>query len=67
MATGTSGGLLDDPEGHAQSVLKHAILRQYMLPFVAMVGSTSSRGRRSCLTGMRAAAAIAAVSLDQLS
>ncbi len=51
MATGTSGGLLDDPEGHAQSVLKHAILRQYMLPFVAMVGSTSSRGRMVVLDG----------------
>jgi three-Cys-motif partner protein len=45
MATGTSGGLLDDPEGHAQSVFKHAILSRYMLPFVSMVGSTSSRGR----------------------
>jgi three-Cys-motif partner protein len=51
MATGTSAGLLDDPEGHAQSVFKHAILRHYMLPFVAMVGSTSPRGRMVVLDG----------------
>jgi three-Cys-motif partner protein len=51
MATGTSGGLLDDPEGHAQSVFKHAILSKYMLPFVAMVGSASSGRRMVVLDG----------------
>ncbi|PZG42765.1 hypothetical protein C1I98_19450 [Spongiactinospora gelatinilytica] len=39
MATGTAGGLLDDP--HAQSVFKHEILRQYLPPFIAMPGSTA--------------------------
>lgn len=45
MATGTSGGLLEDSDRHAQSVFKHEILRQYMQPFVSMVGS-ASKGRR---------------------
>jgi three-Cys-motif partner protein len=43
VATGTSGGLLDD--SHAQSVFKHEILRQYMPPLVAMLGKYSD-GRR---------------------
>lgn len=51
MATGTSGGLLDDPEGHAQSVFKHAILRHYMPLFVAMVGSASTGRRMVVLDG----------------
>ncbi len=45
MATGTSSGLLADPDGHAQSVFKHEILRQYMPPFISMLGSASP-GRR---------------------
>jgi hypothetical protein len=44
MATGTSAGLLDS-SGHAQSVFKHEILRQYMPIFVAMLGSYSD-GKR---------------------
>ena len=45
MATGTAGGLLDDSGGHAQSAFKHEILRQYMRPFISMLGSASP-GRR---------------------
>lgn len=41
MATGTAAGLLDEPGGHPQSVLKHAILRRYLQPFVMMTGSRS--------------------------
>jgi three-Cys-motif partner protein len=44
LATGTSGGLLDSND-HAQSIFKHAIIRHYLLPFLAMTGSTSY-GRR---------------------
>lgn len=44
MATGTSGDLLESSD-HAQSVFKHEILRQYMKPFMAMLGSTA-QGRR---------------------
>lgn len=67
MATGTSGGLLDDPEGHAQSVFKHAILRRYMLPFVAMVGARRRVDGWLCLTDTRGAVAIAVASQDQQS
>ncbi|MDR2565378.1 MAG: three-Cys-motif partner protein TcmP [Bifidobacteriaceae bacterium] len=41
MATGTSAGLLD--EKHAQSMFKHAILRQYLPRFIAKTGSRSPR------------------------
>lgn len=51
MATGTSGGLLDDPGGHAQSVFKHEILRQYMPPFISMLGSVSTGKRVVVLDG----------------
>jgi len=44
LATGTTGGLLDSND-HAQSMFKHAILRHYLPPFLAMTGSTSD-GRR---------------------
>lgn len=44
MATGTSAGLLEFSE-QAQSVFKHAIIRHYMPPFLAMTGSTA-QGRR---------------------
>jgi three-Cys-motif partner protein len=51
VATGTSGGLLEDSNRHAQSVFKHEILRQYMLPFVAMLGSYSTGKRVVVLDG----------------
>ena len=51
MATGTSGGLLDDPGGHAQSVFKHEILRQYLQPFISMLGSASAGKRVVVLDG----------------
>jgi three-Cys-motif partner protein len=51
MATGTSGGLLEDANRHAQSVFKHEILRQYMPPFVAMLGSYSAGKRVVVLDG----------------
>ena len=50
MATGTSAGLLDSSD-HAQSVFKHEILRQYMPPFVAMLGSYSAGKRVVVLDG----------------
>jgi three-Cys-motif partner protein len=50
MATGTSAGLLDSSD-HAQSVFKHAIIRQYMRPFLAMTGSTSEQGRVVVMDG----------------
>ncbi len=50
MATGTSAGLLES-SGHAQSVFKHEILRQYMPIFVAMLGSYSDRKRVVVLDG----------------
>lgn len=51
MATGTSSGLLEDSNRHAQSVFKHEILRQYMVPFVAMLGSYSAGKRVVVLDG----------------
>ena len=51
MATGTSGGLLEDPNRHAQSVFKHEILRQYMPPLVSMLGSYSAGKRVVVLDG----------------
>jgi three-Cys-motif partner protein len=51
VATGTSGGLLDDSNRHAQSVFKHEILRRYMPPFVAMLGSYSAGKRVVVLDG----------------
>src|ERR1022692_1655244 len=51
MATGTSGGLLEDANRHAQSVFKHEILRQYMQPVLAMLGSTSAGKRLVVLDG----------------
>src|SRR5215467_6266500 len=50
MATGTSAGLLDSSD-HAQSVFKHAIIRHYMPPFLAMTGSTSKQRRVVVLDG----------------
>lgn len=50
MATGTSGGLLDSND-HAQSVFKHEIIRQYMSPFISMLGSTAAEGRVVVLDG----------------
>ena len=44
LATGTSAGLLDSND-HAQSIFKHAIIKHYLSPFLAMAGSTSD-GRR---------------------
>lgn len=43
VATGTSGGLLD--EQRAQSVFKHKILSTYVLPFAEMTGSKAERRR----------------------
>jgi three-Cys-motif partner protein len=51
VATGTSGGLLKNSDSHAQSVFKHEILRQYMPPFVAMLGSSSPGKRVVVLDG----------------
>ncbi|SRR6266851_4937934 len=51
MATGTSSGLLEDPEGNAQSLFKHEILHQYMRPFISMVGSASPGRRLVVLDG----------------
>jgi three-Cys-motif partner protein len=51
LATGTAGGLLDDSDGHAQSVFKHEILRQYMPPFISMLGSASHDRRVVVLDG----------------
>ncbi|MFV2178003.1 three-Cys-motif partner protein TcmP [Actinomadura sp. LOL_016] len=51
MATGTSGDLLDNRDKHAQSIFKHAILRQYLPRFIAMPGSTASGGRLVVLDG----------------
>jgi three-Cys-motif partner protein len=51
VATGTSGDLLEEPGHHAQSVFKHEILRQYMQPLVAMVGSYSDGKRIVVLDG----------------
>jgi three-Cys-motif partner protein len=51
VATGTSAGLLEDSSRHAQSVFKHEILRHYMPPLVAMLGSYSDRKRVVVLDG----------------
>src|SRR5215468_9162657 len=50
MATGTAAGLLDSSD-RAQSVFKHAIIRHYMKPFLAMTGSTSQNCRVVVLDG----------------
>ncbi|HEV3379685.1 MAG TPA: three-Cys-motif partner protein TcmP [Trebonia sp.] len=50
MATGTAGGLLDSND-HAQSSFKHAIIRHYVLPYVAMTGSTSKDHRVAVMDG----------------
>jgi three-Cys-motif partner protein len=50
VATGTRAGLLESSD-HAQSVLKLAIIRRYVLPFFAMTGSTSDRGRVVVMDG----------------
>lgn len=50
MATGTSGGLLHSND-RAQSIFKHEIIRQYMKPFISMLGSTSEDGRVVVLDG----------------
>jgi three-Cys-motif partner protein len=51
VATGTSGGLLEDSGQHAQSVFKHEILRQYLPLFLAMLGSYSAGKRVAVLDG----------------
>ncbi|MFE6446858.1 three-Cys-motif partner protein TcmP [Nocardiopsis dassonvillei] len=51
MSTGTTAGLLEDSDSHAQSVFKHEILRQYMSPFIAMAGSTATSNRLTVLDG----------------
>jgi three-Cys-motif partner protein len=50
LATGTKAGLLDSSD-HAQSIFKHAIIRNYMPPFLAMTGSTSDKGRVVVMDG----------------
>jgi three-Cys-motif partner protein len=50
MATGTSAGLLDSSD-RAQSVFKHAIIRHYMSPFLAMTGSMSQSRRVVVMDG----------------
>ncbi len=49
MATGTTGGLLDTAK--ATSVFKHEILRQYVPPYVAKVGSTANGNRVMLVDG----------------
>lgn len=49
MATGTTGGLLDTAK--ATSVFKHEILRQYVPPYVAKVGSTATGNRVMLVDG----------------
>ena len=49
MATGTTGGLLDTAK--ATSVFKHEILRQYVPPYVAKVGSTAAGNRVMLVDG----------------
>ncbi|MQY05910.1 three-Cys-motif partner protein TcmP [Actinomadura macrotermitis] len=51
MATGTSGGLLDKRDPHAQSVFKHEILKQYMSRFIAMPGKSARDNRVVILDG----------------
>ncbi|MFV2180000.1 three-Cys-motif partner protein TcmP [Actinomadura sp. LOL_016] len=51
MAIGTSGGLLDERDPHAQSVFKHEILQQYMRRFIAMPGSSALNNRVVILDG----------------
>jgi three-Cys-motif partner protein len=50
MAVGTRSGLLDSSD-HAQSILKLAIIKRYVLPFFAMTGSTSDQGRVVVMDG----------------
>jgi three-Cys-motif partner protein len=50
LATGTKAGLLDSSD-HAQSIFKHAIIRNYMPPFLGMTGSTSDKGRVVVMDG----------------
>jgi three-Cys-motif partner protein len=50
VATGTSGGLLDSND-HAQSIFKLEIIRQYMIPFISMLGSTAEDRRVVVLDG----------------
>lgn len=45
LATGTSSGLLDSND-HAQSAFKHAILKNYLPPFLTMTAKTAP-GRRA--------------------
>lgn len=49
MAINTSAGLLD--QSHSQSVFKHAILRRYVTPYAAMVGSRSAGNRVAIVDG----------------
>ncbi|WP_161602652.1 three-Cys-motif partner protein TcmP [Thermomonospora catenispora] len=51
MSTGTSGGLLDNHDQHAQSVFKHEILRQYIKRFISMLGKTSKGNQVAILDG----------------
>lgn len=51
VATGTSGGLLESRDPHAQSVFKHAILQQYIPRFISMPGVSSEDGRVVVLDG----------------
>jgi three-Cys-motif partner protein len=50
LATGTAAGLLDSSD-HAQSVFKLAIVRYYVLPFLAMTGSTADMRRAVVMDG----------------
>jgi three-Cys-motif partner protein len=49
MAVSTSAGLLD--RNHSQSIFKHAILRRYVTPYAAMVGSSSPGHRVAIVDG----------------
>lgn len=51
MATGTTKGLLESRDPHAQSVFKHEILKQYMPRFITMPGKTSQDNRVVVLDG----------------
>jgi three-Cys-motif partner protein len=50
VARGTTAGLLDTSD-HAQSVFKLAIIRRYVLPFLAMTGSKSDGNRAVVMDG----------------
>lgn len=51
MATGTSGGLLGDLDGNAQSLFKHELLSHYLETFTSMTGKYAPGNRVVVLDG----------------